>query len=347
MVAPISEGEVLSDLLKFEMDQRFCREVHPVLTGQTLILGDVCEFDLTVTDEKKLVSVAVDEVQSIVFAGTPTGGDFVLWVESLDGIMVPTTALAHSASAATISTALDVALGSGNPCVATGTTLPDNTITFTYSGTSFTGTPRKQIVADISGLTGGTPTAAESTNTRCHASGALADSICLGPEGTATDEIQTVVFGGTPTGGTFTLTVKDKNGVDKTTTALAYNASAATITTALNVATGVTNAVVATGSTLPDQTITFTYSGAGYSGRAFALIVIDDDNLTGGTPTAVIARSTAGGFPESLFLVRGSAIVDVAILNLNSTTSAVVVAALAALGILARSAPTYTKLTDQ
>ena len=347
LVTPLVEGEVLGDLLKWEVDERFGREVHPVLTGQTLVLGDVCEFDLTAVTEKKIISAAVNEVQSIVFGGTPTGGTFVLWVESLDGVMVPTTGLAHNATAATITTALDAALGVANGCVATGTTLPDQTITFTYSGTGFAGTARKQIVSDISSLTGGSPTAVESTTTNGHASGGLADSICLGPDGTAADEVQSVIFGGTPTGGTFTISLYDKNGVLKTTTNLNHNSSAVTITTALNVALGLANACVATGTTLPDQTITFTYSGTDYSGRAFPLLSVNIASLTGGTPTAVESRTTAGGYRRALFLARGPAIVDHEYVNYNSTTEATVNALLKALGIQVRTGPTYTKLSDQ
>jgi hypothetical protein len=345
MVTPLVEGAVLGDVLKFELDQRFCRKTHPVLTGQSLGIGDICEFDTTKTTEKKKVTVAVDEVQSIVFGGTPTGGTFVLWVESIDGIMVPTTALAYNASAATISTALDVALGAGNPCVATGTTLPDNTITFTYSGTGFTGTPRKQIVVDISLSTGGSPTAAESTTTQGHASGGLADSICTEVV-VGADEVQSLVHGGTPTGGTFTLSVEDKNGVLQTTTALAYNASAATITTALDVALE-SGAVVMTGTTLPDQTHTATFSGDDYSGRTKPLITYDLSSLTGGTPTLAVSRTTVGTGPNAVFIERGPAILDYAGLNYNSTTEATVNTALEALGILVRTGPTYTKLSDQ
>lgn len=346
MITPIVEGEVLGDLLKVEEDHRICREVHPVLAGQSLVLGDACEFDLTRTTEKKIVSAAADEVQSIIFGGTPTGGTFVLWVESLEGIMVPTTGLAHNATAATISTALDVALNVVGGCVATGTTLPDQTITFTYSGTGFTGTPRKQIVADLLALTGGTPTAVESTTTQGHASGGLVDSICL-EDVAPVNEVQTATFAGTPSGGTFTISLYDKYGNLKTTTALNHNSSAATITTALDVALAEAGMCVATGTTLPDQVITFTYSGAGYCGRPFPLITADLTSLTGGTPTCVVARTTAGKEPDGLFLVRGSAIVDYEYVNFNSCTEAIVIAGLAALGILVRTGPTYTRLSDQ
>ncbi len=350
MVTPIAEGEVLGDLLKFEADQRFCREVHPILTGQTLVLGDACEFDLTKTTEKKLVSAAVDEVQTVTVGGTSSGGTIKLGFTLPDGSVVWTDTIAWSATEATMTTsanaALDNVLGSSEVVCGTIADTASLVMVLTFSGSTFDDIAHVPVHVDTSALTDATTVTVAET-TKGHAAGARADSLCLGPNGTAADEVQSVIFGGTPTGGTFTISLKDKKGVTKTTTAIAYNASAATITTALGVALGLTNAVVATGSTLPDQTITFTYSGTDYSGRAFALLTVDDDLSTGGTPTAVITRTTAGAYQEAVFLVRGAAIVDAEFVNYNSTTEAVVIAALKALGILVRSGPTYTQLTDQ
>ncbi len=340
----LTKEKAIGEIVVNEYDTRITRKTFEVQTGQDLSLGDVCEPGTDAT-EKRLVTVAANEVQAIVFGGTPTGGTFVLWTESLDGVMVPTTALAYNASAATISTALDAANGETAGIVATGTTLPDQTITFTYSGTNYAAKGWSEVVADISLLTGGTPTAVESTTTNGHASGGLADSICL-VNAEPIDEVQSIVFGGTPTGGTFTLTVlKQDTGATKATTALAYNASAATISTALDVATGNTADIVCTGTTLPDQTLTFTYSGGEYAGRTHRIIAADTALLTGGTPTAVESRTTAGQQRESVFLVGGPSIVDKDQLDYNSTTESVVDAALLALGINNQEEPTYTTQT--
>jgi len=68
-----------------------------------------------------------------------------------------------------------------------------------------------------------------------------------------TDEVQTVTIGGSPTGGTFTLTF-----IGQTTSAIAYNASAATVQTALQALStiGTGNATVA-GSAGGPYTVTF------------------------------------------------------------------------------------------
>ncbi len=350
LVTPQVEGEVLGDLLKWETDRRYGREVHPVLTGQTLVLGDVCEFDLTKTTEKKLVSTAVDEVQTVTVGGTSSGGTLKLGFKLPDGSVAWTDTIAWSATEATmtasVNTALDNLLGSSAVVCGTIADTASLVMVLTFSGTGYTELPQDPVHVDVSVLTGASTVAVAET-TKGHAAGGLADSICLGPDGTANDEVQSVVFGGTPTGGTFAISMYDKNGVLKTTTVLVYNASAATITTALGVALGLTNACVATGSTLPDQTITFTYSGTDYSGRAFPLLSIDTALLTGGTPTAVESRTTAGGYRRALFLVRGPAIVDYGVVNYNSTTEATVNALLETLGIQVRTGPTYTKLSDQ
>jgi len=329
------------EVVVYELDTRLTRVKDAVVTSQELAIGDVCE---TVDGEKQIVSAAVNEVQSIVFSGTPTGGDFVLWIENIEGIMVPTGALAHNASAATVTTALNLACGVTNGIVATGTTLPDQTYTFTYSGTGYAGLAKSQIVADITGLTGGAPVAVESTTTQGHAAGGLADSICLDVIAPV-DEVQTIVMGGTPTGGTFALSVLKRDGTVGTTTNIAYNATAATISTALDVVTGNTADIVCTGSQLPDQTLTFTYSGGDYAGRPHRIISADIALQTGGTPTAVEARTTQGKDAEGMFLTKGPAIVDKDQLNYNSTTESVVDALLLALGIDVQEEPTYTTQT--
>jgi hypothetical protein len=197
---------------------------------------------------------------------------------------------------------------------------------------------------DVSALTGASTVTVVET-TEGHVAGGLADSVCL-LDAAAVDEVQSIVMGGTPTGGTFTLTVvKQDTGVATATTALAYNASAATISTALDVVTGNTADIVCTGTTLPDQTLTFTFSGGEYAGRPHRIIVADVALSTGGTPTAVETRTTAGKQRESVFLVAGPAIVDKDQLNYNLATESVVDAALLALGISNQSEPTYTEQT--
>lgn len=111
-----------------------------------------------------------------------------------------------------------------------------------------------------------------------------------GPYGGRTSEVQTVTITGVPTGGSFTLTF---NG--QTTAAIAYNATAATVKTALealsNIAVG---DVVVTGGALPGAAVTVTFAGV-YSGINVAALTATA-SLTGGTsPAVAVATATAGG----------------------------------------------------
>ena len=103
-------------------------------------------------------------------------------------------------------------------------------------------------------------------------------------------EVQTITITGTPTGGTFTLTLA-RGGVSATTAAIAYNATAATVQAALEALVNVGAGRVAV-------------SGGPGPGTAFtATFDLDEDvaaltataSLTGGTtPGVTIATTTAG-----------------------------------------------------
>jgi len=101
------------------------------------------------------------------------------------------------------------------------------------------------------------------------------------------NEKQTVTIGGTPTGGTFTLTFNSQ-----TTAAIAYNASAATVEAALELLSTIGQGnVQVTGSAGGPYTVEFV--GA-LAGQNVAALTIDITSLTGGTPTGQIATATAG-----------------------------------------------------
>jgi hypothetical protein len=107
----------------------------------------------------------------------------------------------------------------------------------------------------------------------------------------ATDEVQTVTITGSPTGGTFTLTFDGQ-----TTAAIAYNAAASAVQTALvalsNVETG--EATVA-GGPGPGTAWTVTFSGQ-YAGTDVPVMTADGTSLTGGTsPEVTVTTTTAGG----------------------------------------------------
>ena len=101
-----------------------------------------------------------------------------------------------------------------------------------------------------------------------------------------TNEVQTLTL--SATGGTFTLTYSGQ-----TTSALAYNASAATVETALEALSNLIPAEVAvSGSAGGPYTITFATMNA-------ALLTASAASLTGGSGTAVIAQGTQGASPAN------------------------------------------------
>jgi hypothetical protein len=111
----------------------------------------------------------------------------------------------------------------------------------------------------------------------------------IGPfQGSGTAEVQTLTASGTVSGGTYTLTF-----AGQTTSPIAYNASAATVQAALEaLAAVVPGDVLVGGGPFPATPLTFTFYG-NYSGDAPTL-TITTTGLTGSTPGAAFATSTAG-----------------------------------------------------
>jgi hypothetical protein len=104
-----------------------------------------------------------------------------------------------------------------------------------------------------------------------------------------TDDVQTVTITGTPTGGTFTLTLDGQ-----TTSALAYNASAGNVQSALEALTNIgTGNVLCSGGALPGTGVVCTFR-AGMSFRPVDLIT-HTDSLTGGSSPAVHVTHTTQG----------------------------------------------------
>jgi hypothetical protein len=94
----------------------------------------------------------------------------------------------------------------------------------------------------------------------------------------------TVVVGGTPTSGTYTITVTDPVNGARTTSSLAHNASGAAVQAALRLLSGVgmnLTTVAQTGST-PNFTNTIQFKGT-----LCTSTVTVTSSLTGGTPTLV------------------------------------------------------------
>lgn len=135
------------------------------------------------------------------------------------------------------------------------------------------------------------------------------DTTTLSPGGV--DEVQTVTITGSPGGGTFKLGYAEytRDGhsplIQKVTAAIAYNAAAATVQTALRALSNLGAGVSVTGSAGGPYTVTFTGSKVG--GRDLPLLVLADNSLTGGTtPSVTIAEATKGSsLHRGLFVLVG------------------------------------------
>lgn len=111
----------------------------------------------------------------------------------------------------------------------------------------------------------------------------------VGPyQGSGTAEIQTLTASGTVSGGTYTLTF---NG--QTTTALAYNASIATVQAALEALSNIVPGdVLVGGGPFPTTPMTFTFFG-NLSGDV-PVMTVNTASLTGSTPGAAFTTPTPG-----------------------------------------------------
>jgi hypothetical protein len=109
-----------------------------------------------------------------------------------------------------------------------------------------------------------------------------------GPAGT--DEVQTVTITGTPTGGGFTLTY---NG--QTTASIAYNATAASVKSALTALSNLEDVdVQVAGGPGPGTPYTVTFGGGATDGRNVSQMTTAN-TFTGGTSPAIAVTTTTGG----------------------------------------------------
>jgi len=124
-----------------------------------------------------------------------------------------------------------------------------------------------------------------------------------------TDAIQTITIGGTPTGGTFTLTFEGF-----TTGAIAWSATNATLIANIdaalellpNVGTGgVTTAVATMTAGIGTATVTFTGRGK----QPIALMTVTS-SLTGTAPTVAVATTTPGVRADGLNAPKGATLTD-------------------------------------
>jgi hypothetical protein len=108
--------------------------------------------------------------------------------------------------------------------------------------------------------------------------------------GTPANEVQTITITGTPTGGNFTLTFDGQ-----TTAAIAYNAAASAVVTALVALSNIDSGdVTGGGGALPGSAVTITFGGQ-FQYTDVALMTADDSGLTGGTTPEVAVTTTTPG----------------------------------------------------
>lgn len=150
-----------------------------------------------------------------------------------------------------------------------------------------------------------------------------------------TDEVQTITFGGTPTGGTFKL----KFG-SFVTAAISWSATNNTLRDNVDAAlealpnVGAGNVTVAVGTmTAGVGTLTMTFAGT-LAKRAVALITVASNNLTGTAPTVAVTETTPGVNATHRGAPKGAKLVDTdnGIDYINTGTT---------------SAPTWTKTGTQ
>lgn len=115
------------------------------------------------------------------------------------------------------------------------------------------------------------------------------------PTGTTTNEVQTITITGAPTGGSFSLTFGGQ-----TTAAIAYNATAATVQTALQglSSIGAGNATVS-GSAGGPYTVTFVSALAATNVAQIVAV----GTFTGGTSPAITVVTTTGGAAGQLISI--------------------------------------------
>lgn len=141
------------------------------------------------------------------------------------------------------------------------------------------------------------------------ATGALYQN--AGAPAAGTNEVQTLTIGGTPTGGTFTLTFQGY-----TTGAITWSATNATLLASINAALDLlpnvlTAGIVATAGTLTAGigTVVLTFSGGNVAKRAVATMTASS-SLTGTSPTLAIVETTPGVDTTAIGSVKGQLLSD-------------------------------------
>jgi hypothetical protein len=162
--------------------------------------------------------------------------------------------------------------------------------TFTFSGAGYTALPQPMIEWDISGLTGTTACSSVRTVT----GGAATGTITCTPLGVA--EVQTITPGAV-NAGAWRIRYHGDDGVLCETAAMAFNADAATIQTAVRLIHADMAAVVVTDSGsagLDDGTVTLTWPTTGATAGPHNLIAPVGDTLLETAAHVLLATTRTG-----------------------------------------------------
>ena len=235
----------------------------PIMTG-AVVTGS---FTITITETLAGSSTAVNEVQTYTVNLAPTGGTYTLTFQGQT-----TAGIAYNAADSAVLSALEalsnIAVGDATVTRAGSGTLAAPyvyTVTFlvTYAGVDV------QQLTSTSSLTG------------CGVAASTSQAAAA-----AVNEQQSITLSPVPTGGTFTLTSHEA----ETTGAVAYNASASTLQTAIiALATPVAGDIVVTG---PDGGPWILDFEQAYAATDIALWTGSGASLTGGGTQAVTVSTT-------------------------------------------------------
>jgi hypothetical protein len=147
-MSTITEGLVVSDVVKKELPDRLSRETEVVAASQTLLLGAVVQKNSS--DQILALAAEADEVQTVAITGTIASGEFVIAFIDLDGNRIETDAIAWNADTAAIQAGVDTALGGSMVTVGGTGTVASHTLTF--GGTGYTELAQTLAEYDVSQL---------------------------------------------------------------------------------------------------------------------------------------------------------------------------------------------------
>lgn len=119
----------------------------------------------------------------------------------------------------------------------------------------------------------------------------------LKTNGTNIADVQTITITGTPTGGDFAVVFGGQ------ATIIPFNASAATIQTALRAMSSIGSGnITCTGGSLPGTPVVCTFSGTLTPGRQ--ALMVSFGNFTGGASPAVAITHTTAGLPSNIITLQ-------------------------------------------